>query len=183
MSIEGQHVLLVFLGASTHHVCDTFLVAFGMRMHGADPPPPLGAFLKLLLIVFLLLLLRLPLPYSTHATCDAIVTRHARTIRATRCNLHASTRAAPCATCSAQPPLPSPPLTASVVFCRHCIGTGTHRLYIGSISASPTACPLRGYGRAGTQNDRLSEAVILTTISVRWTCRRGCRDRADIEPI
>ena len=26
----------------------------------------------------------------------------------------------------------------------------------GSISASPTACPLRGYGRAGTQNDRLS---------------------------
>ena len=31
------------------------------------------------------------------------------------------------------------------------------------ISASPTACPLRGYGRAGTQNDRLSEAVILST--------------------
>ena len=30
------------------------------------------------------------------------------------------------------------------------------RLYIGSISASPTACLLRGYGRAGTQNDRLS---------------------------
>ena len=26
---------------------------------------------------------------------------------------------------------------------------------IGSISASPTACLLRGYGRAGTQNDRL----------------------------
>ena len=26
---------------------------------------------------------------------------------------------------------------------------------IGSISESPTACPLRGYGRAGTQNDRL----------------------------
>ena len=25
----------------------------------------------------------------------------------------------------------------------------------GSILASPTACPLRGYGRAGTQNDRL----------------------------
>ena len=23
---------------------------------------------------------------------------------------------------------------------------------LGSISASPTACPLRGYGRAGTQN-------------------------------
>ena len=28
-------------------------------------------------------------------------------------------------------------------------------LYVGSISASPTACPLRG--RAGTQNDRLGE--------------------------
>ena len=28
---------------------------------------------------------------------------------------------------------------------------------IGSTSASPTACPLRGYGRAGTQNDRLGE--------------------------
>ena len=30
-------------------------------------------------------------------------------------------------------------------------------LYIGPISASPTACLLRGYGRAGTQNDRLVE--------------------------
>ena len=29
--------------------------------------------------------------------------------------------------------------------------------YIGSISASPTACPLCGYGRASTQNDSLSE--------------------------
>ena len=29
--------------------------------------------------------------------------------------------------------------------------------YIGSISASPTACLLRGYGCVGTQNDRLSE--------------------------
>ena len=34
---------------------------------------------------------------------------------------------------------------------------------IGSISASPTARPFRGYGRAGTQNDRLGEAVILST--------------------
>ena len=42
---------------------------------------------------------------------------------------------------------------------------------VGSISASPTACQLRGYGRAGTQNDHLggtqndclSEAVILST--------------------
>ena len=32
-----------------------------------------------------------------------------------------------------------------------------------SILASPTACRLRGYGRAGTQNDRLGEAVILNT--------------------
>ena len=29
---------------------------------------------------------------------------------------------------------------------------------VGSTSASPTACLLRGYGRAGTQNDRLGEA-------------------------
>ena len=29
-------------------------------------------------------------------------------------------------------------------------------LYIGSISASPTTCPSRGYGRAGTQNDCVS---------------------------
>ena len=36
-------------------------------------------------------------------------------------------------------------------------------LYVGSISASPTACLSRGYGRAGTQNDRLSGAVILST--------------------
>ena len=36
-------------------------------------------------------------------------------------------------------------------------------LYIGCISASPTACLLRGYGRAGTQNYRLAEAVILST--------------------
>ena len=41
--------------------------------------------------------------------------------------------------------------------CRH------RGLYIGSISASPTACPVRGYGRAGTQSDRLGEAVILST--------------------
>ena len=54
-----------------------------------------------------------------------------------------------------------------------------YRLYIGSISASPTACPLRGYGRAGTQNDRLSEAVISSTstpIPTQWTRRRRCRD-------
>ena len=38
-----------------------------------------------------------------------------------------------------------------------------YRLYIGSTSASPTACPLRGYGRAGTQSDRLGAPV--------WACR------------
>ena len=42
--------------------------------------------------------------------------------------------------------------------------------------------PSRGYGRTGTQNDRLSQAVILSTgtpIPARWTCRRRCRDGAD----
>ena len=43
---------------------------------------------------------------------------------------------------------------------RHPRSNTAYRLYIGSISALPTACPLRGYGRAGTQNDRL---VILGT--------------------
>ena len=42
-------------------------------------------------------------------------------------------------------------------------GCEDRRLYIGSISASPTACLLRGYGRVGTQNDRLAEAVNLST--------------------
>ena len=49
---------------------------------------------------------------------------------------------------------------------------------VRSISASPTACPLRGYGRAGTQSDRLGEAVIWSTgtpMPARWTCRRRCR--------
>ena len=57
-----------------------------------------------------------------------------------------------------------------------------HRLYIGSISASPTACPLRGYGCAGNRNDRLSEAVVSsigTPIFAQWTCHRRCRDGAD----
>ena len=50
-----------------------------------------------------------------------------------------------------------------------------HRLYIGITDD----CPLRGYGRAGTQNDRLGEAVILgtgTPTPAQWTCRRRCRD-------
>ena len=34
---------------------------------------------------------------------------------------------------------------------------GRSLLHIGSVSASPTACPLCGHGRAGTRNDRLSE--------------------------
>ena len=53
--------------------------------------------------------------------------------------------------------------------------TALYRLYTGSISASPMACPLRGYGRAGTQSDRLSEAVILSTgksTPAQKTCRR-----------
>ena len=36
-------------------------------------------------------------------------------------------------------------------------------LYTGSTSPSPTACESGGHGRAGTQNDRLGEAVILRT--------------------
>ena len=36
-------------------------------------------------------------------------------------------------------------------------------LYIGSISASPTACLSGGYESAGTKNDFLTEAVILST--------------------
>ena len=32
------------------------------------------------------------------------------------------------------------------------------RLYIGSLSASPTACPMSGNGQAGIQNDRLGAA-------------------------
>ena len=60
-------------------------------------------------------------------------------------------------------------------------GRDIRRVYIGSISASPTACLLRGYGCAGTQNDRHSEAAILSTgtsMPVQWACRRRCRYRA-----
>ena len=55
-----------------------------------------------------------------------------------------------------------------------------------SISASPTACPLRGYGRAGTEKDRLSKAVILRTgtpIPAQRTCRRRCRDAQQVRDI
>ena len=45
------------------------------------------------------------------------------------------------------------------------------KLYIVSISASPTACRLRGHGRGGTQNDRLAGAVIVSTQNDRT--RRG----------
>ena len=51
--------------------------------------------------------------------------------------------------------------------------------FIG-ISASPMACPLRGYGCAGTQSDRLGEAVIVGTgapIPAQWACRRRRRYR------
>ena len=55
-------------------------------------------------------------------------------------------------------------------------------LYIGTISTSPTACPLLGYGRASTQNDLQvwaypSEAVILSTstpIPTQETCCQCC---------
>ena len=49
---------------------------------------------------------------------------------------------------------------------------------VGSISASPTACLLRGYGRASTRNDRLGEPVILSTgtrVPAQWTRHRRCR--------
>ena len=49
-----------------------------------------------------------------------------------------------------------------------------------AVSASPTACALRGCGRAGTQSDRLSEAVILSTgtpTPAQRTSRRRCRYR------
>ena len=57
-------------------------------------------------------------------------------------------------------------------------------LYIGYISASPTACPSRRYGRASTQNDRLSKAVSLSTgtpIPAQRACRRRSRFGGDIE--
>ena len=44
-----------------------------------------------------------------------------------------------------------------------------------TIYQSPTECPLRGYGRAGTQNDRLAQVLILSTgtpMSAQWACRR-----------
>ena len=46
---------------------------------------------------------------------------------------------------------------ASVGFCHHSTTVP------GSISASPTASLLRGHGRAGTSNDRLAEALVLST--------------------
>ena len=51
-------------------------------------------------------------------------------------------------------------------------------IYIGSISASPTACPLRGYGRAGTQNDRLGETDISADMCIMATdmCIDMCLD-------
>ena len=48
--------------------------------------------------------------------------------------------------------------TACTVLGSHRRSVCLHRHYIGSMSASPTASPLRGYGRAGTENDRLGWA-------------------------
>ena len=48
---------------------------------------------------------------------------------------------------------------------------------------------MSGYGRAGTQNHRLSEALILSTgtpIPAHRTCRRRCRDAynaCQVEPV
>ena len=69
-----------------------------------------------------------------------------------------------------------------------CAGAVTRKLEVNawaragifdSISASPTAFPLRGYWRAVTQNDRLGEAAFLSTgtpIRAQWTCHRRCRN-------
>ena len=51
----------------------------------------------------------------------------------------------------------------AVVGALTCLPRHRRRLYIGSTSASPTACLLRGYWRAGTQNDRLDKEVIFGT--------------------
>ena len=62
-------------------------------------------------------------------------------------------------------------LAYSLAACRWHLPPGSE--HCGGTSASPTACPSRGYGCAGTQNDRLSKAVILSTstpIPARWTC-------------
>ena len=83
----------------------------------------------------------------------------------------------------------SPPTASSTRTTRARPGRTTTVGMITGISASPTACPLRGYRRAGTQNDRLSEAVILSTgtpIPAQWTCRRRCQYRwpmADVPPV
>ena len=52
---------------------------------------------------------------------------------------------------------------------RHLAYVALYRLYIGSTSASATACPLRGYGRAGTQNDRGEDTHV-------GACRRVYRN-------
>ena len=51
------------------------------------------------------------------------------------------------------------------------------------LSASPTACPLRGHGRAGTENDGLARAVVSSTgtsMPAQQTRRRRRRDGAEI---
>ena len=55
------------------------------------------------------------------------------------------------------------PCLSSAKSAAHC----RRQTALTSISASPTACPVRGYGHAGTQNDRLSG--------------RRCRYRADMK--
>ena len=59
--------------------------------------------------------------------------------------------------------------------------------YFGFISASPTACPLRGVRACRhskvTASPRRSLLSAGAPIRARWTGRRRCRDRADIEPV
>ena len=74
--------------------------------------------------------------------------------------------AAHIASCAGAPLLPTDPTMradAERLYAASQASARTRRLYIGSTSASPTAGLLRGYGRAGTQNDCLGEAVILST--------------------
>ena len=50
--------------------------------------------------------------------------------------------------------------------------------FIGSISASPTACLLRGYGRAGTPNERLwvpNRADDITIVAMSGRCKTAQR--------
>ena len=60
-----------------------------------------------------------------------------------------------------------------------CSSVVLESLYIGSISASPATCLLRGYGRAGTQNRHaLGDAEIEPTFFFTSTFSSGITHRA-----